>query len=162
MGTTINLRQLAAQENIYRLTIYANDTYDQGTSAIFLTKLPCICRQLNPQFRKERSYNSSETYIASLLQLCCNQKTASEQNVAVPFPFKYDIIFLKEVRSMIRSRSGISWHDRVRLLYVQRVLFYPQKFLQIHLRRLRRNPTRHSSRSIPDGCRDPRYRLLLS
>jgi len=52
MGTVIDLRQLAAQKNLYRLIIYANGTYDQEDSAISINKrLAEELRKLKPTRR---------------------------------------------------------------------------------------------------------------
>lgn len=52
MGTVIDLRQLAAQRNLYRLIIYANGTYDQEDSAISINKrLAEELRKLKPTRR---------------------------------------------------------------------------------------------------------------
>lgn len=34
MGTVINLRQLATQQNMYRLIVYTNDKYEQEARAV--------------------------------------------------------------------------------------------------------------------------------
>lgn len=52
MGTVINLRQLATQQNMYRLIIYANDTYEQEASAVSINKrLAEELRKLKPTRR---------------------------------------------------------------------------------------------------------------
>lgn len=52
MGTVINLRQLATQHNMYRLIIYANDTYEQEASAVSINKrLAEELRKLKPTRR---------------------------------------------------------------------------------------------------------------
>ena len=52
MGTVINLRQLATQKNMYRLIIFANDTYDQEASAVSINKrLAEELRKLKPTRR---------------------------------------------------------------------------------------------------------------
>ena len=52
MGTVINLRQLATQQNMYRLIVYANDTYEQEASAVSINKrLAEELRKLKPTRR---------------------------------------------------------------------------------------------------------------
>jgi len=52
MGTVINLRQLAMQQNMYRLIIYANGAYHQETSAVSVNKrLAEELRKLKPTRR---------------------------------------------------------------------------------------------------------------
>lgn len=52
MGAAINLRQLTTQQNMYRLIIYANDTYDQEASAVSINKkLAEELRNLKPMRR---------------------------------------------------------------------------------------------------------------
>lgn len=52
MGAVINLRQLATQQNMYRLIIYANNTYDQEASAVSINKkLAEELRKLKPTRR---------------------------------------------------------------------------------------------------------------
>lgn len=52
MGTVISLRQLATQKNMYRLIIFANDTYDQEASAVSINKrLAEELRKLKPTRR---------------------------------------------------------------------------------------------------------------
>lgn len=52
MGTVINLRQLVTQQNIYRLIIYANDTYGQESNAVSMNKrLAEELRKLKPTRR---------------------------------------------------------------------------------------------------------------
>lgn len=52
MGTVINLRQLATQQNMYRLIIYANGTYEQKASAVSINKrLAEELRKLKPTRR---------------------------------------------------------------------------------------------------------------
>ena len=52
MGTVISLRQLATQKNMYRLIIYANDTYEQEASAVSINKrLAEELRKLKPTRR---------------------------------------------------------------------------------------------------------------
>lgn len=52
MGTVINLRQLATQQNMYRLIIYANGTYKQEASAVSINKrLAEELRKLKPTRR---------------------------------------------------------------------------------------------------------------
>lgn len=52
MGTVIDLRQLAAQKNLYRLIIYVNGTYGQEDNAIsFNKRLAEELRKLKPTRR---------------------------------------------------------------------------------------------------------------
>lgn len=52
MGTVINLRQLATQQNMYRLILYANGTYEQEASAVSINKrLAEELRKLKPTRR---------------------------------------------------------------------------------------------------------------
>lgn len=52
MGTVINLRQLATQQNMYRLIIYANGTYEQEACAVSINKrLAEELRKLKPTRR---------------------------------------------------------------------------------------------------------------
>ena len=52
MGTVINLRQLATQQNMYRLIVYTNDKYEQEASAVSINKrLAEELRKLKPTRR---------------------------------------------------------------------------------------------------------------
>lgn len=52
MGTVINLRQLALQQNMYRLIIYANGAYDQEGSSVSINKrLADELRKIKPTRR---------------------------------------------------------------------------------------------------------------
>ncbi len=62
MGTVINLRQLAMQQNTYRLIIYANGAYDQEVGAVSINKrLAEELRKLKPTRRTmqlEKCFNN--------------------------------------------------------------------------------------------------------
>ena len=121
MGTVIDLRQLAAQKNLYRLIIYANGTYDQEDSAISINK------RLAEELRKLKS-----TRRTMQLEKCFNRildslpERAVVKDIDVMFnpAYRVDVIRML-VEANKRHPFSLIWsgrYDDNRLLYSEEEL----------------------------------------
>ena len=116
MGTVIDLRQLAAQKNLYRLIIYANGTYDQEDSAISINKrLAEELRKLKPTRRTmqlEKCFNK-------ILDSLPEKVVIKDIDVMFNPAYKVDVIRIL-VEANKRHPFSLVWsgrYDDNRLIY---------------------------------------------
>lgn len=116
MGTVISLRQLVPQQNIYRLIIYANDTYEQESSAVSMNKrLAEELRKLKPTRRTmqlEKCFNK-------VLDSLPDRVVIKDIDVMFNPAYRVDVIRIL-VEANKRHPFGLVWsgrYDDNRLLY---------------------------------------------
>ena len=116
MGTVIRLRQLAAESNLYRLVIYANDTCAKKSSAISINKqLAEELRKLKPSRRTMQLEKCFNRILDSL------PEKAIIKDIDVMFnpAYKVDVIRIL-VEANKRHPFSLIWsgrYDDNRLLY---------------------------------------------
>lgn len=116
MGTVINLRQLATQQNMYRLIIYANGTYDQEDSAISINKrLAEELRKIKPTRRTMQLEKCFNRILDSLPQ----KTVIKDIDVMFNPAYRVDVIRIL-VEANKRHPFSLVWsgcYDDNRLLY---------------------------------------------
>lgn len=116
MGTVINMRQLAMQQNMYRLIIYANGVYDQETGAVSINKrLAEEIRKLKPTRRTmqlEKCFNK-------VLDSLPDKVVIKDIDVMFNPAYRVDVIRIL-VESNKRHPFSLVWsgrYDDNRLIY---------------------------------------------
>ena len=121
MGTVISLRQLIPQQNIYRLIIYANDTYEQESSAVSMNKrLAEELRKLKPTRRTmqlEKCFNK-------VLDSLPDRVVIKDIDVMFNPAYRVDVIRIL-VEANKRHPFSLVWsghYDDNRLIYSEEAL----------------------------------------
>lgn len=116
MGTVINLRQLATQQNMYRLIVYTNDKYEQEASAVSINKrLAEELRKLKPTRRTmqlEKCFNK-------ILDSLPEKVVIKDIDVMFNPAYRVDVICIL-VEANKRHPFSLVWsgrYDDNRLLY---------------------------------------------
>lgn len=116
MGTVINLRQLATQQNLYRLVIYTNGTYGQEDSAISINKrLAEELRKLKPTRRTMQLEKCFNRILDSLPE----KSVIKDIDVMFNPAYRVDVIRIL-VEAYKRRPFSLVWsgrYDDNRLLY---------------------------------------------